>query len=175
MKINSLYPEKLMIDVGVYQNKQLNSFSKELCTLINKYSIENFCDMPDFMLSKMICDMIKAMGPNIKQTLDWHGCKSVCHSIDEQNTTSLEINVDYDGSWPNLCSGNLVVEVNGKKYRFPRHCLVSGGNVIVKRGEINHGRWSVSDWPEDMPDNIKDQVLGAINDHIPHGCCGGCL
>ena len=57
----------------------MEAFEKELTTLINRYSIENVADVPDFILAGMICRMIEAMGPSIKKTLDWHGCSSVCH------------------------------------------------------------------------------------------------
>jgi hypothetical protein len=57
----------------------MEAFEKELRHLINRHSIENVADMPDFLLARMICGMIEAMGPSIKKTLDWHGCNSVCH------------------------------------------------------------------------------------------------
>jgi len=56
-----------------------NHFQNELEQLINKHSIENECDMPDYLLAQMICNFIKAIGKPIKDTLDWHGCDSVCH------------------------------------------------------------------------------------------------
>jgi hypothetical protein len=55
------------------------AFLNELTHLINRHNIENVADTPDFLLAGMICRMIEAMGPSIKQTLDWHGCRSVCH------------------------------------------------------------------------------------------------
>ena len=57
----------------------MNKFKKELEKLINKHSIENYADVPDFILADMICNFIKAIGKDIKKTLDWHGCDSVCH------------------------------------------------------------------------------------------------
>ena len=54
-------------------------FEKELTHLINRHSIENEVDMPDFLLARMLCAMIESMGPTVKATLDWHGCDSVCH------------------------------------------------------------------------------------------------
>ena len=67
--------------MGVPQprGKKMEEFEKELEQLINRHSIENTVDMPDFLLAGMICHMIEAMGPSIKKTLDWHGCDSVCH------------------------------------------------------------------------------------------------
>lgn len=57
-------------------NKQ---FKKELEDLLNKHSVENECDMPDFLLAEMIANFIQAVGEPIKKNLDWHGCDSVCH------------------------------------------------------------------------------------------------
>ena len=57
----------------------MSSFKKDLEQLINRHSIENTMDMPDFIMAEMICKVIEAMGPSVKQTLDWHGCDSVCH------------------------------------------------------------------------------------------------
>ena len=62
-----------------HRRKTMEAFEKELAELLNKHSIENVVDMPDFLLAGMICRMIEAMGPSIKKTLDWHGCDSVCH------------------------------------------------------------------------------------------------
>jgi len=54
-------------------------FKKELEELINKHSIENKCDIPDFLLASMICDFIEVIGKSFKKTLGWHGCDSECH------------------------------------------------------------------------------------------------
>ena len=90
----------------------------------------------------------------------------------------MEIKIEYDGAYPNLCSGTLTAYVDGKKYNFPEYCLSSGGSVSFDdewNEQISEGEWSVSEWPKDMPDDIKDAVLAAINENILHGCCGGCV
>lgn len=61
------------------RNLRMEKFKKELELLINKYSIEHFCDMPDFLMADMICGFIDIIGARIKKNLDWHGCDSVCH------------------------------------------------------------------------------------------------
>ena len=44
--------------------KELNAeFEKELTHLINRHSIENEVDMPDFLLARMLCAMIESMMP----------------------------------------------------------------------------------------------------------------
>ncbi len=71
----------------------MKEFKKELEQLISKHSIENYVNMPDFILSNMICSIIESVGPSIKQTLDWHGCSSVCHptSNDKSNEKTKSI------------------------------------------------------------------------------------
>lgn len=90
----------------------------------------------------------------------------------------MEIKIEYNGVYPNLCGGSLTVYVNGKKYHFADYCLRSGGLVSFDDKwdeQVSIGKWSVRKWPEDMPDDIKDAVLDAINENIPYGCCGGCV
>jgi hypothetical protein len=65
----------------------MHQFQAELEALINKHSIENVADTPDFILARMIVAMIEAMGPCIKDNLDWHGANSVCHPIDPMALT----------------------------------------------------------------------------------------
>ena len=62
-----------------------DKFIKELTELINKHSIENICDVPDFLLAEMVWMFIATQGIAIKKTLDWHGCDSVCHPKEEQD------------------------------------------------------------------------------------------
>ena len=40
----------------------MEEFEKELTHLINRHSIENVADVPDFLLAGMICRMIEALG-----------------------------------------------------------------------------------------------------------------
>jgi len=48
----------------------------------------------------------------------------------------LNIKIDYDGAYPNLCSGKLTVTVEGseikranKVWSFPSHCMSPGGGI----------------------------------------------
>lgn len=43
--------------------------------------------------------------------------------------------VSYDGAYPNLCTGQLVLKINGQVREFSRYCLQSGGTV-----------WFDNDW-----------------------------
>lgn len=57
----------------------MKEFEKELTTLINQHSIENICDIPDYLLAGMVCNYIQYVASITKEVLDWHGCNSICH------------------------------------------------------------------------------------------------
>jgi hypothetical protein len=89
-----------------------------------------------------------------------------------------KIKIIYDGEYPNLCSGNLSVEIDNKIWEFPDRCLKSNGEVYFDQDwndYITKGLWDITEWPKDFPEYLKKEVLDAINDNIPHGCCGGCV
>ena len=89
-----------------------------------------------------------------------------------------EIKISYDGSYPNLCSGSLIVFIDDKEWQFPLYCLTSGGSVTFDddwEEYVDSGEWSISVWPQDFPEKFKKDVLIKINRKIPHGCCGGCV
>ena len=88
-----------------------------------------------------------------------------------------EIKIKYDGKYPCLCMGHLLVIVNGIEYDFGNYSLSSGGSVSFDEewnSEVTEGEWSV-DFPENFPNDLKEEVLNRINEEIPHGCCGGCI
>ena len=119
--------------------------------------------------------------------------------------------VEYTGRYPNLCSGILVLSVNGKEYVF-------GGKRVdgklkdfdlgygdrpsdFENGNLKKGLYGSfwcsgghagfdSDWNEiveyspwiiredDLPEELKpfaNEISDVFNDHVPYGCCGGCL
>lgn len=86
------------------------------------------------------------------------------------------VNVEsYDGSYPNLCSGTPIIQVNDKVWIFPSHCLSSNGGLTSDYEPIE-GDWKVAQWPEDFPEDneLRELVVEAVNRDIQHGCCGGC-
>jgi hypothetical protein len=90
-------------------------FEKELAHLINRHSIENELDMPDFLLARMLCAMIKSMGPTVKATLDWHGCDSVCHPhLNEEGNLSLEEYAELTDQCPDCVDGYTGTETDHK-------------------------------------------------------------
>jgi hypothetical protein len=89
----------------------------------------------------------------------------------------MEVNIQYDGEYPNLCSGTLLVTLKGVTYDFGRNSLCSGGTAYLDddNAVVTEGEWSINKWPENFPDSAKAAVLRAINCEIQCGCCGGCV
>ena len=89
--------------------------------------------------------------------------------------------ISYDGTWPNLCSGKLTVELDGKLIEFPKYILHSGGGAYFTNNysdeHVDSGPWSLkTDYlPNSFPKELIPELTELINDNIPHGCCGGCL
>lgn len=91
--------------------------------------------------------------------------------------------VSYDGEYPNLCSGVLVLNLDGNDITFPKHFLSSGGSVTFNEDYseefVEEGQWHKSclyEWPEEFSEfGLKEDALEVINDNIEHGCCGGCI
>lgn len=105
--------------------------------------------------------------------------------------------VSYDGKYPNLCNGNLVVEIDRKRVSFGwtkdnkywtgetadfhkfwstggRCCFSQDGTV-----EIKHEPWTMEcankkDYPQEVWLALP-RVLEVMNENVPYGCCGGCL
>lgn len=89
--------------------------------------------------------------------------------------------VAYNGKWPNLCSGELTLRVNGEVRLMPEFLLISGGKCGFKDKEfsesyVEKGEWRIVDskLPEDLKPYRKE-IVRIINENVPHGCCGGCL
>lgn len=89
--------------------------------------------------------------------------------------------VSYDGDSPNLCSGTLVVSINGEMISGD-HVLQSGGSCYFTNdyqdANVESGLWSItSDW---LPlkyrtEDIISTITELVNENVRHGCCGGCL
>ena len=83
--------------------------------------------------------------------------------------------ISYDGRYPNLCSGRLTIEINGKMYSDGFE-LRSGGGVTFDEDWseiVTDGEWSVSVPPE--LEKYKEQITDIVNENVPQGCCGGCV
>lgn len=108
--------------------------------------------------------------------------------------------VSYDGEYPNLCSGELTLKINGKtrifgvnygKYNWAdcekiakthyNRFWESGGNIESTADYsdmwANHGPWRLTDI-NDLPEYLRphaDELIDLFNEHVPWGCCGGCI
>lgn len=94
--------------------------------------------------------------------------------------------ISYDGEFPNLCSGELILEINNKEYRFGKNYYenknnlegfwTSGGGIGYEY-EPFQGPWNLvwedSYYPEEIR-KYKDILIEVFNENVPHGCCGGC-
>jgi len=89
------------------------------------------------------------------------------------------IKIQYNGKWPCLCCGQLVVFIDDVEYKFTSCCLRSGGECYFINDYADEvvaiGEWTIGEWPDNFPEEYKEETLEKINNVIPQGCCGGCL
>lgn len=113
--------------------------------------------------------------------------------------------ISYDGQFPNLCRGVLVVEINEqlyalamcKNYYKTRSCIRenqniikligcdfrSGGYVDVDTGDIEQGEWLLDLDDARTLSGIKfplikeyiTELIEVFNENVEQGCCGGCI
>lgn len=84
----------------------------------------------------------------------------------------------YNGEYPNLCSGTLVLELDGEDIVFPSYCLSSGGSTWFDEdwnAYIESGEWTIDEYPEGFPEELKEEAKDLVNCYINCGCCGGCI
>lgn len=104
--------------------------------------------------------------------------------------------VEYTGSFPNLCSGLLTLEIDEKKYTFgyeytrdgkciegdfPRFWC-SGGRISIDPEEIYHDPWRLGYYADSsykidkyFGNGATNQFLEVMNNNVNWGCCGGCI
>lgn len=95
----------------------------------------------------------------------------------QESNHKLEF-VSYDGAYPNLCSGVLVLKLDGELVTFESHSLCSGGSVTFDKywtEEVTDGPWSISVFPKNFPIELHEQAVNLVNDNVRWGCCGGCV
>lgn len=109
--------------------------------------------------------------------------------------------VSYDGKYPVLCMGDLVVRIDGRLVRFcfgswteekaaelnmpcyPYFWHSGGNRTFSDKGNviIEEGPWEMDLEPHEKEKYPKDilellpEILEVMNDNVPPGCCGGCL
>ena len=93
--------------------------------------------------------------------------------------------VSYDGEYPNLCRGTLVIEVDGKEYKFSpykknenddslRAFWSSGGGLNTNYHPFTK-EWNID--VSKLPSELRmyaEEIDRVFNENVPHGCCGGC-
>lgn len=85
--------------------------------------------------------------------------------------------VEYDGMYPNSCSGCLIIKEDEKEIYKKQHCCRSTGschfdkewNEIVKDGELV--------WESEEAEKFDGEIREAVRDKLSsvRVCCGGCL
>lgn len=101
--------------------------------------------------------------------------------------------VSYNGKYPNLCRGTLVLNINGIDITFapdekridnvtifPTFWSTGGSTEFHDPGYLNpyttNGEWVI--YEEDLPEQYRQYVSEideVFNDNVPFGCCGGCI
>ena len=85
--------------------------------------------------------------------------------------------VSYDGKYPCLCMGTLIIKVDDKTYSL-NHAMISGGSICRNESWdmwAEHGDWEVDleEYPELEP--YKKEIARVVNENVRQGCCGGCI
>jgi hypothetical protein len=55
-----------------------SAFRKELESLINRHSMENGCNTPDFILARFLLDCLAAFESGVRSREKWYGVQSKC-------------------------------------------------------------------------------------------------
>ena len=85
------------------------------------------------------------------------------------NSEIPTIAIEYDGKWPSLCMGQLIVILNGERLIFPGCCIRPDDDAPVGQ------RWEITKWPTGFPPIYQLYVTQALNEFLPPERCGGCL
>ena len=86
--------------------------------------------------------------------------------------------VSYDGKYPALCCGTLVLSVDGEERSFDsdERFWESTGFCYEGMTVMDSRPWEII--PEDMPEDLRSyakEIEDVFNQNVPFGCCGGCL
>ena len=79
--------------------------------------------------------------------------------------------ISYNGEYPCLCSGELVLKIDGNIVKW-EYCMCSGGGVTADY-DVYEGVWSV-DVPNEY-EHLKSEIESVVNANVEYGCCGGCI
>ena len=87
--------------------------------------------------------------------------------------------ISYDGKFPCLCGGTLVLEIDGALYTFGLgeqydSFWASGGGLDDDYCPY-YGAWVI--YADELPESIRQyagEIEAVFNENVPQGCCGGC-
>lgn len=93
--------------------------------------------------------------------------------------------ISYDGAYPNLCRGKLILEIDGVRYTFLpwgydgkttfRSFWCSGGGLTSDYNTYD-GEWKIA--VNDLPEHLREyaaEIDEVFNTNVDFGCCGGCI
>ena len=83
--------------------------------------------------------------------------------------------VSYNGDYPVLCGGTLVLRIEGEVVELPK-CMDSEGEIWFDENWCEHieaGRWTVR-LPEAL-EGFREEIERCVNSNVEWGCCGGCV
>ena len=104
--------------------------------------------------------------------------------INRDNNSNHVRFISYDGKHPCLCTGTLILEINGTKYsfgakgQFPRFWS-SGGTCGFTGGcgaNVTYGEWIIN--VDKIPKQFRQyasEIDEVFNNNVTYGCCGGCI
>jgi len=96
--------------------------------------------------------------------------------------------IDYTGSYPCLCMGELTLRIDGEFYKFggeheDDHCYpsfwLSGGATWFDADweeHVEQGPWELEE--DNLPEFLKphgQELINLFNENVYQGCCGGCI
>ena len=95
--------------------------------------------------------------------------------------------VSYSGKWPNLCSGELTLEIDGEEVTFgygfqskdkPKYnpFWSSGGGIMPNYEGAWQGEWQIN--VNKIPEQFRKyaaEIDEVFNANVEYGCCGGCI
>lgn len=85
--------------------------------------------------------------------------------------------VSYDGKWPCLCNGTLIIKVDGKTYSFD-NAMISGGRICHNSDWdmwSEQGPWEIDLEEHPELEQYKEEITRVVNINVRQGCCGGCI
>ena len=100
--------------------------------------------------------------------------------------------ISYDGKYPNLCSGILTLNIDGKIVKFGNSYRFNEEDPEIEyytffwysdcfRNLNFDMNWEKEPWSFNIdyfPEKYLpyfDEICEVFNENVPWGCCGGCL